>query len=247
MKMKKTLTILTALLAMAACTKDPATAPTETVDYGHNIFYTVAGNAALSIIIGDGTTVHLGSEAEWDALLDSFCDRTRSGEQVMFCTAHRAHPQAKGNGTDTPTSITTADRGELKTWMKEMEKAGKTVIVSYDDNTGNWNGMAYANLAPADAQVQECSGELTFIPTPELQSPAMGGLVWALRTDTGSTLVLTVEGAMLWFDRETPDDTMTLLEGPATLHGTVSSHTDLGGDTFLTLDLEVPEDGIITF
>ena len=248
--MKKRLTILTAALLLAACGKEKVTTtgtPTPVaVSQERDIFYTVAEKASLAIIAGNDTSVHLATEAEWDDLLDQFCDRASEGNQVVF---RPCKPQTANNKKDTPTSISTSDRDEMKAWMKEMEKGGMTVIVTYDDNTGRWNGTAYTSLAPAAAQavVQDYSGELTFIPTPAVQDASLGGLVWALQVNDDSTLVVTVDGMMLWFDCETPDEAMAMLTGPATLRGTAGTHNDSDGGTFMTLDLELSDDGVITF
>ena len=133
--------------------------------------------------------------------------------------------------------------------MKEMEKAGRTVNVSYDNGNGTWSGTAYANLSQegVQAEVQDYSGVLAFIATPLLDNPPLGGLVMALQVGN-DTYIITVHGMMLWFDNNTQDNLMQLLDGSdATLRGTVSSHSDLNGDTFFSLDLEIPEDGVIEF
>lgn len=249
--MKKKFIILASVLLLAACGKESQpienTVVADITNSERDIFYTVAENASIAIIAGNDTSVHLSTEAEWDALLDHFCDQAADGNQVVFCPS--GQPRANGAAKDTPTTISTDNREELKTWMKEMEKAGKTVIVTYDEEDGRWRGRAYEKLMPtaAEAVVQDYSGDLIFIPTPSMQGSALGGLVWAMRIDSGDTLVFTVEGMMLWFDCETPDATMTLLQRPATMRGVASSHTDGNGATIQTLELEIPEDGVIAF
>lgn len=235
---------MSAVLIFAACEK-----PVDE-DRQRDIFYTVSENASLSIIGGDATTVHLATEAEWEELLDRFCNEARNGEQVMFCSRQNGTQQAKGKASESPSSISTSNRDELKAWMKEMEKSGKTVIVTYDDGNGTWNGMAYVNLASQDvqAEMQTLTGELAFIPTPALSNPTMGGLVWALNVDDDTTLIITIQGMMLWFDTDTPDGNMEMLQGyVATISGLVSQHTDLNGNTFLSIDMNPSDDGIYTF
>ena len=246
--MKKILIMMAAVLTLAACDKEKVTV-NESAAIERDIFYTVSDNPSLAVLGGDGVTTHLSSEAEWEALLDQFCEYARSGEQVMFCsTRHSA--QAKSGPSNVPTSITTSDREELKAWMKAMEAAGKTVIVNYDDGTGTWNGMAYANMGPNDpqAEAQTYSGVLAFVPTPAIVNPPMDGTVMALQVDATTTYIITVHGMMIWFDGESTSDIMELLQGSqATFTGVAGTYTDLNGSTFLTLDLEVSEDGVIEF
>ena len=55
-----------------------------------------------------------------------------------------------------------------------------------------------------------------------------------------STLIITVHGMMIWNENETPTDDMALLIGAEViLEGVVNTHTDLNGDTFMTLDINV--------
>lgn len=219
------------LAGMTSCEKENSESNNQT----REIFYTVSEHSALSVF--DGTTVRLTTEAEFDALLDRFCDYTQSGEQVMFVGTRPS--QMKGNASDTPTTISTSDREELKAWMKEMEKAGKTVRVTYDN--GTWNGTAYVNLGQDDTQqAQLYTGTLDFVPTPVLEEPPLGGSVWAMHVGNDSTLIITVHGMMMWNENETPTDDMALLIGAEViLEGVVNTHTDLNGDTFLTLDINV--------
>lgn len=223
---------LIGVIGMMGCEKEKVTGSDEQ-SVIRDIYYAV-GPSFLS-----GSSAHLTTEAEWDALLDNFCNFAKEGEQVIFCGEN--HPQAKGNNSDTPTSITTTDREELKVWMKEMEKAGKTVQITYNEDNGTWNGHAYTNLGQSDSQEpQMYTGSLDFVATPVLEDPPLGGLVWALRTGADSTLIITVHGMMMWNEQETPDENMSILIGAEmVLEGVVNTHTDLNGDTFLTLDINV--------
>ncbi len=219
------------LAGMTSCEKENSESNNQT----REIFYTVSEHSALSVF--DGTTVRLTTEAEFDALLDRFCDYTQSGEQVMFVGTRPS--QMKGNASDTPTTISTSDREELKAWMKEMEKAGKTVRVTYDN--GTWNGTAYVNLGQDDTQqAQLYTGTLVLAPTPVLENPPLGGAVWAMQLADGSTLILTVHGMMMWNESETPEGDVELLIGAELqLVGVAGTHTDLNGTPFQTLSLQV--------
>ncbi len=211
--------------------------PTPEAPQGHDIFYTVSEGAAVPGF--SGTTVHLGTESEFDALLDRFCSYAQNGDQVMFCGS-RTSSSTKDAGTNTPTTISTSSRDELKTWMKEMEKAGKTVRITYDN--GTWNGTAYLNLGQDDMQqLQNYTGSLVYVPAPVLEEPPMGGVVWAMQVGADSTLIITVHGMLMWFD--SIDDNMRLIEGATvSLEGVVGTHTDLENNQFMTIGLNVEEE-----
>ena len=115
--------LLAAVLMLAACTPEP-------VEVERDIVYTVDQTT---------TTVHLRTDAEFDALLEQFCDYAEDGSTVTFYNANRATKGAKD-----VTHFSTASRTEMKQWMRQMEDAGKTVTVTYDSSTGTYNGMAYA-------------------------------------------------------------------------------------------------------
>ncbi len=118
--------LLTVVLTLAACDKDK-----EAPRHERDIVYTVDGQT---------TTVQLTTEAEWDALLEQFCDWAEDGSTVSFYNAK--HKIAK-SATKDVTEFSTTSRDEMKRWMARMEDEGKTVTVTYDSNTGTWNGMAY--------------------------------------------------------------------------------------------------------
>lgn len=128
MKTIKFFALLAAVLSFAACNKDK-----EELRHERDIVYTVAEQAT--------TTVHLTTEAEWDALLDQFCDYAEDGSSVTFRNANRTTKSA----TKEAVTFSTSDREEMKRWMAQMEDEGKTVTVTYDSQTGTWNGTAYAN------------------------------------------------------------------------------------------------------
>lgn len=203
---------------------------------GHDIFYTVSEETAIPNM--GGTTAHLTTESEFDALLERFCTYTKEGAQVMFCSTRT---NRKEGTTGRATSITTTDREELKAWMKDMERAGKTVHITYNNENGTWSGRAYTNLGQSDSQEpQMYTGSLDFVATPVLEEPPLGGLVWAMHTGADSTLIITVHGMMMWNEQETPDENMSMLIGAEmVLEGVVNTYTDLEGNSFMTLDINV--------
>ena len=132
--MKKTIkltVLLAAVLMFAACNK-------EEVRHERDIVYTVDN---------DRYEVHLKTEAEFDALLDRFCDYAEGGHRLSFYSTRHT---AKGHGTKEASTFSTNSREEMKAWMRQMEDDGKTVTVTYDASTGTYSGMAYAT-APQKA------------------------------------------------------------------------------------------------
>ena len=231
--------LLAAIMTLTACGKDNAG---ERTDTARDIYYTVADETGLADLAGN--TVHLDTEVQWENLLEHFCDIAAGGDQLVFCSTHRS--LTKDRTTNVPTTISTNDREELKDWMKAMEKAGKTVSVTF--NNGTWNGRAYANLGNSEVgtEPQLFNGTIAFIPTPALDNPPMGGLVMALQTSPTQTYIIAIHGMLLWFDDEEPDHIRELISGtPASLTGVVGSHTDLAGNEFQFIELEVPENGVI--
>ena len=238
--MKKILTVIATLLAtvlaLAAC--QPENVAPDNLDF--DIFYTVADNSFMAALTGSGNTVHVTTDSQWDALLDSFCDYALAGEQVTFCRTNNPDG-AKSSAPKAPTTISTSDREELKAWMKEMEKAGRSVNITYDEDTGRWNGRAYANLSHQDEQAepQTYSGTFRFVPTPAVQEPPLGGTVWALEVGD-DTLIITVHGMMIWSSGT--DAGALIIDGAeAVLEGIRGTYTDLYGETFFTIELNTEE------
>lgn len=147
MKTIRFLALLAAVFTVAACNKDK-----EETRHERDIVYTVAEQT---------TTAHLTTEAEWDALLDQFCDYAEGGSSVTFHNAHHATKSA----TKEAVTYSTSDREAMKAWMRQMENVGKTVTVTYDRETGTWNGTAYATAPqpPSGGLVTyECDGMNDF-------------------------------------------------------------------------------------
>lgn len=236
--------LVASALTLAACTDDPV-APSAGTQ--RDIFYTVSESGDISFLSGNGATVHLADDAQWDALLDKFCDYAQNGSQVIFCGEQKT--QAKGATDKAPTSISTADRNEIKQWMKEMEREGKTVNVTYNPDSGLWNGTAYANLGShgTSAEPQTFIGRLAFMPTPAVQTPPLGGVVMALQVDS-DTSILTLHGMMIWFENEDAEGAFALLRGSdMALSGVAGEYTDLDGNIFKTIDLATTDTGVIEF
>ena len=245
----KTLTKIFATLAVvlliASCERHVPNDPSER---GHerDIFYTVSETPGMPSF--SGTTTHLNNEEEWDQLLDHFCDMAKEGDQVSFCNTKPAtdsyNAKGKEGGTSTSNTISTQSREELKAWMKTMEKAGKTVNVTYDKDSGRWNGTAYVNLNTQDVEAEDmtCIGSLILTQIPAIEDPITGS-VWAIRANDETTYILTVQGMMLMsLDNEYP----SLLEDiEVTLSGKASKHKDSNGNEYFSLDLNV--DGEIIF
>ena len=129
LKMKHTLRLtamLIAVLMFAACEKDKGDVRQE-----RDIVYTI--NA-------ERHEVHLKNDVEFDSLLERFCYYAESGNTITFYNASRI---TKGASKDV-VEYSTTSREEMKAWMRQMEANGKTVTVTYDSETGIWNGMAYA-------------------------------------------------------------------------------------------------------
>ena len=78
----KLFALLAAVVSLVACK------PEEGTDMAceREIFYTVSENPVMSVLSGQSNTVHINTEAEWDIMLDRFCDYTQDGVQVMFCS-----------------------------------------------------------------------------------------------------------------------------------------------------------------
>jgi hypothetical protein len=133
---------IAAALTLVGCEKHPVTVdddPTAKVE--RKILYSV--NDAE-------TRTTFDTEAEWDAMLDQFCEMSKNGYEVVFYNLDPVihNSNMKSNSKDTHT-ITTSSSEEIKEWMKTMEKDGLTVKITYDKGTGTWNGIAYAT-APAN-------------------------------------------------------------------------------------------------
>ena len=147
------------LCCLTACEKNP-----ESSDKQRDITYTVApvGTQRAASAADKTVTVHLATEAEWQALLDRFCYWAEEGNTVTFYRPGTQPSRLHAGGTPAhptkdATTFSTTDREAMKRWMAEMEDEGMTVTVTYNSNTGTWNGTAYAT-APSVG-----SGTATYV------------------------------------------------------------------------------------
>ena len=237
--------ILAVVFCFASCEKTPEDVTPVPGDVAHerDIFYSVS--EILGMPSFSGSTTHLATEAEWDALLEQFCEMARRGEQVTFCnTRSSVSRNGRKDNKNTPNTISTQDRDELKAWMKEMEKAGRTINVTFDNGTGTWNGTAYTCFNPQAGQAEEmtCTGTLVLTAMPVMEEPTQG-TVWALKTSDNRVFILTIQGMMLWNESDEP---RTLLDGyEVTISGMVSTHTDLNSNEFSTLEISANQDDVV--
>ena len=143
MKTIKFFVLLVAVICFAACNKDK-----EELHHERDIIYTVDTYT---------TTVHLTTEAEWEALLDQFCNYAEGGSSVTFLNTN-----STAIGAKEAVSFSTTDREAMKAWMRRMEDAGKTVTLTYDSGSHTYHGTAYDNT-PQPQQQEGCyTGVLVY-------------------------------------------------------------------------------------
>ena len=226
--------LLAAVLCLAACEKDK-----EELRHERDIVYTVAEET---------TTVHLTTEAEFDALLEQFCDWAEGGSTVTFygtqalgTQASRLH--AAGTAaypTKEAVSYSTTDREAMKRWMAQMEDEGKTVTVTYDPATGTWNGTAYAT-APQPQEGDCYTGVLVYVQQ-DYYSDYQQYSYWGLKVSEDSVLRLSRGGVYLTTNQTLTVGDTTYYAGSdmgttVTLCGTLYSRWGAYGDYFvLVLD-----------
>lgn len=180
----------------------------------------------------------LKTDAEWDQMLDRFCDLAQEGHSVTFYNMGHMVGESKLGAKGTvkeATSFTTASRSEMKAWMKEMEAKGKTVNVTYNNETGMWNGTAYAN-APVQPVQDNCfTGVIVRVPIPPISGLVFEGTTLALQINDDTTLILLQDNQLLtngYGDDMFPvGDTMTLC-------GMLMTMTDSDDNDFLILNLD---------
>lgn len=128
------LALLAAVLTLAACEPESDSTSRNTITY-------VVANPTTPVT---PIEADITSNQNLDALLDRFCDYAEQGQAVTFY--HNGH--TSGTPSKEATKFSTTSREEMKAWMRRMEDAGKTVTVTYNRETGTWNGTAYAVAPP---------------------------------------------------------------------------------------------------
>ena len=218
MKTAKLFTLLAFVLTLAACNKDK-----EELRHERDIVYTVAEET---------TTVHLTTEAEWQALLDHFCDYAEGGSSVTFRNAKSANKSA----TKEAITFSTTSREEMKRWMAQMEDEGKTVTVTFDPATGTWNGTAYAT-APQPQEGDCYTGQLVYIQRDDYSDYPQYSY-WGLKVSEDSIFRLSKNGVFLTTKNPLSiDDTVYHMGETVTLCGALSLRWDAFSDYFV-LDLD---------
>lgn len=172
----------------------------------------------------------LETEGDWDALLDVFCSQAQNGQTVTFYnmdqTTYYQHHGEKG--AKAAKTFSTTDRAAMKAWMKEREKEGLTVVVTYDN--GTWNGVAYASAPPATVS-GTVVGTWHFVCSVVSHVALDGSL-------TGSDLYVPEEGGGSMYYTFYDDGTMTLtINGVGGTSATDNSTWTLGSDGELCSDL----------
>jgi hypothetical protein len=221
---------LFALLAAVLCCLTACEKNQESSDKQRDITYTVSPGTQASRQHAAETaahpvTVHLETEAEWQALLDRFCDWAEEGNKVTFyngtqaaslrsiadklSASQKSRAGSPRTNTKDATTFSTTDRGAMKRWMAQMEDEGMTVTVTFDSNTGTWNGTAYAT-APQPEHTTDTTASLFSISASRQVCFARGNLQY--RSASGSYRmaatqydVLDEDTAGEWTDRFVQD------------------------------------------
>ena len=217
------LSLLAAMLMLAGCEKP------EGSNTGVDSDNSALTKRVIVYAVGDSESrLTLETEAEWDAMLEQFCNQAVEGEAVTFFNIETSH--APVIQTKEAPAITTTNRDDLKQWMKQKEKEGLTVRVTYDNQTGTWHGEAYAT-APTNNTLGTLPGTWHFSCMVVTQFDPDGNLL-------GSDLYVPEDGGGTMYYTFSDNGTVTL-----TMHGldgttvTDSSTWSLSDDGILSSDL----------
>ena len=225
MKIKRfLLTIATLTLCLTACHPDDKD---QSPSKEREIVYSIGGKENRET---------LTTEAEWDAIIDKFCDYAYEGQEVIFYNMNQqTYYQPKSAATPKEvTTFTTTNRNEMKTWMKEMEKQGKTVSVSYDRDSGTWSGTAYLN-APHNETSADCfTGVLIHYSIP-LEGNQLPIQVTALQVNSDTALLIVRDG--LLFSTPSSIDEQYHLGDSVTMCGTFLTVSDMDIPGLYVLDI----------
>ncbi|MBQ8703790.1 MAG: hypothetical protein IJ524_05400 [Bacteroidales bacterium] len=219
------ITLLAATLTMAACVDPEGTEPTGTE---RQIIYAVAHTESRAT---------LKTEAEWDKLLDRFCDYAVEGKEVDFYNLS-SQPSLSAKGRHTVKDVvtfSTNNRAEIKEWMKAREKEGKTVNVRFESETGTWTGTAYAT-APNHESTDNCyTGVIVMAPMTPFISGGMTGSLVALQVSPDSLLYVVKDNIMY----EDPEEVLPgyAVGDTVTLCGVLGTLEDANHQPLFVLDI----------
>lgn len=124
--------MLAALVGLTACSQEEELNGFYGYDAPYKIEYTVGLTSA---------TASMKDEAQWDRMLDWLIQQSTTGTEVTF---RSTFAQAKPAATKAADTCRTTSREVIRAWCQKMEKAGKTVTLTYDSATGTYTGTAYA-------------------------------------------------------------------------------------------------------
>lgn len=189
------------------------------------------------------SSVTLTTEQQWDDMLDNLCSYAESGSVVQFRNADNS--DLTKHASKKEETLVTKDREKMKEWMKKKEMEGKTVTITFDKQSGTYSGRAYAAAA---VQSYGCyTGVVTVADNPAMGDVPLPGLVYALRVNADTTLLIYNHGSLLWADN--PTVTLRGLEhivgDTVTLCGSVSSLSDASGKSFLAIEVEEEATGVV--
>jgi len=222
---KLTVIMVAATIAMTACKPEPVD-----VQHARRIIYTVDGRTS---------TAYLNTESEFDALLDRFCDYAEDGKNVTFYNPDNTG-NTKAASKETVTYSTTS-RDKMKRWMRQMEDAGKTVTVTYDTNSGTYNGTAYATAPEPTPQCY--TGVFVTVPCPQMEA-GQTGMVVALKVSEDSILILEKNGQWFWHNGVDYVDldiqVLFVNDSVIQVWGILQQLVDINGNDFLQLEVGYP-------
>ncbi len=199
---------LTLILTMLAFTFAACEKPDNPINGENQTDNTIKERDIVYAVGNNESRQTVETETAWDALLDQLCDQALSGNEVTFYNVSQTtylQNNAKGADKDNRT-INTTSRDEMKAWMKEMEKEGRTVRVTYDNNSGMWHGEAYATAPSSNTSgiligtwhfncmvVTQVGQDGNLLGSDLYEPEAGGGSMYYTFTDDG-TVTLTING-----------------------------------------------------
>ena len=129
-------------LMMGACGEKESSDNGGATTATHDIVYYVDGENQQSTGLSD---------SQWNILLEGLLNKVEEGVTVTFYNERAAVASQRKEAV----SFSTTDREEMKAWCTRMEDAGMTVTITYDRETGVWNGVAYAIVHHASTAFDE--------------------------------------------------------------------------------------------